>query len=302
MKVIYSPKYGVDVGEHVFATEKFEGLYRKGLEEGLFRLEDVIEPTLPPPVDFEGFFSDEYLEDLLKARHTSRTFLSELPVKKDIIESQLISAYGTYLAGKWALEEGRCFHIGGGFHHAYPDHAEGFCYVNDLAYALWRLKKEGSLHQAVVIDCDLHQGNGTAFYFQNDPSIFTFSIHQEWNYPMPKEHSDLDVGLINGVSDGEYLTHLQSALQTIFQSITPELILYQAGVDPYEQDQLGGLRLTKEGLRRRDELVIGECFQRKIPVATTLGGGYPPSLSTLVELHFQTLEIAIKKEKEFFPK
>jgi len=302
VKIIFSPRYGVEIGEHVFATQKFEGVYKKGLEKQFFRPEDVIEPTLPPSADFQGFFSEEYLKDLLKARHTSRTFLSELPVKQDIIESQFIAAHGTYLTAWWALREGIGFHIGGGFHHAYADHAEGFCYVNDLAYALWRLKKEGSLQRSAVIDCDLHQGNGTASYFQNDPSVFTFSIHQEWNYPMPKERSDLDVGLLNGVSDGEYLTRLQDALHTIFQSITPELILYQAGVDPYEEDQLGGLRLTKQGLRKRDELVIGECVRRKIPLAITLGGGYPPSLSTLVELHLQTLEVAIKKEKEFLPR
>lgn len=294
MKVVYSAKYGADIGEHVFATEKYEAVYKEVLKRGLARPEDVLEPAMPAYEAFVGFFDPTYLEDLKAARYTDRTALSELPVKREVIDANLLGAAGTLLAAEVAMKDGVCVHIGGGLHHAHRDHAEGFCYVNDLAYAIWRLKRDGKIKTATVIDCDLHQGNGTAAYFRRDPDVFTFSMHQENNYPMPKEKSTLDIGLDDGTGDEEYLVALSGALDDIFRGGRRyDLALYQAGVDVYEHDQLGGLRLTKAGIRRRDEKVLGECRRRGIPVAVTFGGGYPYDFKDLVFLHTQTVEVAL---------
>ncbi|MGH8104277.1 MAG: histone deacetylase family protein [bacterium] len=295
MKFVYSPRYGVDIGEHVFATEKYAAVHDELLKRGLAKTADFIEPAMPPYTDFEEFLDPDYMYDLRIGRMTERTAVSELPVKRDVIDAGFLAAEGTRLAADIALKDGVCVHLGGGLHHAYPHHAEGFCYINDLAYAIYRLKREGKIKAAVVIDCDLHQGNGTAFYFKDDPDVFTFSMHQELNYPMPKEKSSLDVGLPDGAGDGEYLDALTGALGKMFaDGKTYDIALYQAGVDVYEHDQLGGLKLTMNGLKRRDEMVIGECRKRGIPVAITLGGGYPEDFADLAALHTQTCEVAIR--------
>lgn len=295
--LVHSPYYVVDIGVHIFRTEKFEGVQRALANAAP---EDFVF-VLPPEYsrsDFAGFFTPEYEDDLFNARETPATLRSELPVTREIIHWQLVSAMGTYLAAQYALKEGIAGHIGGGFHHACPDHAEGFCYVNDLAYALWRLLEQDAIHTAIVVDCDLHQGNGTAEYFKDDPRVFTLSIHDEWNYPMPKSTSSLDIGLLPGTRGAEYLDRLASGLGTAFRATHPDIALYQAGVDPYERDQLGNLRLTAEDLKKRDELTLSEFHSRGIPLVITLGGGYPPTLQELVDLHTQTFLLARQIFKE----
>jgi acetoin utilization deacetylase AcuC-like enzyme len=289
--LVHSAHYDADIGTHIFRTEKFGGV-RRTLLESASESFAFVEPPDYARTDFAGFFTPEYEEDLFTARESPATLRSELPVTPEIIHWQLVSAIGTYLAGQAALRDRISGHIGGGLHHACPDHAEGFCYVNDLAYAIWRLRKDNAIRTALVMDCDLHQGNGTAEYFGDDPRVFTFSIHDEWNYPMPKSRSTLDIGLPPGTDGTEYLRRLRSALDTIFSEFRPDMAIYQAGVDPYHRDQLGSLRLTADDLKERDHAVLEALRSRSIPTVITLGGGYPPTLEELVSLHAQTLLVA----------
>ncbi len=294
--VVFSPEYEVDIGEHVFRTEKFRGVYEKLRASKWAEDVEFFEPPDLPWEEFSGFLTPEYLQDLKAGRESFSTLRSELPIHRAVIYSQKLAAGGTYLALDSALS-GRCgIHLGGGFHHAYPDHAEGFCYINDIAFAIWKAKKEGKIGKALVVDCDLHQGNGTAAYSQKDPDMFSFSIHQEWLYPIPKERSSLDIGLGLGATDEEYLSLLEDALSRFRKSFQPDVMVYQAGVDPYQEDLLGSLRISQEGLRKRDALVISYAKEQAIPLVITFGGGYPPSLETLIQLHYQTVETAL----EFF--
>jgi len=290
LKFVYSPKYEVDLKGHIFPTVKYRLIKERVEKEGIAK--EFIEPDYVGFDELSLILVEEYLYDLKNARLSWRTWRSELPVEKEVIDFFRLTVNGTYLASKESLSEKIVYHIGGGFHHAYPDHAEGFCYINDIAYAIIKLKKEGLIKKAAVIDCDLHQGNGTAYYFKDDEDVFTFSIHQENNYPVPKEKSDIDIGLDDGTGDEGYLTHLQKWVPYILDNHRPELVIYEAGADPYEDDQLGGLKLTKEGLKKRDYLVLSECFKRNIPTVIVLGGGYPYKLEDLIEIHFNTAKIA----------
>ncbi len=293
LKFVYSPKYEMDLGPHVFPTEKYRLVYQRIVDEGLATPEDFFHPTLPPFEDLQLVHDEEYLRDLQELRRTPRTLWSELPLTQEIVEGFRWMAGGTWKATELALQYGVGYHIGGGFHHAYPDHAEGFCYINDLAYAIRKGQREGKFQKAIVIDCDVHQGNGTARIFQNDSTVFTFSIHQEQLYPIPKEKSDLDIGLPIGIGDEEYLDRLRQALELISQSFTPEIVFYQAGADPYEDDQLGGLRLSMNGLKQRDQLVFEYALNRwKVPVVVTLGGGYAWNVEDTVAIHVQTAKVA----------
>lgn len=192
---------------------------------------------------------------MLNLRWTSRTRSSELPLSWQIIEGYFTSASGTILACYLALEDGICLHIGGGFHHAFPDHGEGFCYVNDVAVGIKKLQQEKKVARIAVIDCDLHQGNGTAKIFQGDETVFTFSIHQEHLYPI-KETSNWDIGLDDYASDATYIHYLRSAVPKIIEKHKPKFIVYVAGADPYKNDQLGTLQLTKEGLEKETRSLL----------------------------------------------
>ena len=290
---VYHPRYEMDLQGHVFPTQKYRLLRERLLAEGLAKPEDFVEPDPVPWDDLKLVHTPEYLEDLQHLRWTHRTMYSELPLTREIVEGFLLMAAGTWKATQLALQDGFGFHIGGGFHHAYPDHAEGFCYINDLAYAIRKAQREGLLRRALVVDCDVHQGNGTAAIFRNDPHVFTFSIHQEELYPWPKEQSDWDIGLPMFTEDAVYLSELRAALDEIYRQFTPELVVYQAGADPYKEDQLANLRLTKEGLRKRDRLVLEAAWKRRIPVVITLGGGYARRLQDTVEIHLNTAKVAL---------
>jgi acetoin utilization deacetylase AcuC-like enzyme len=289
----------MELGGHVFPVEKYRALKEVLIGAGLLREEDILEPEKSTKEDLLLVHEPEYLDDFYNLRWTHRTSFSELPLNETIVEGFLLMAGGTYLAAKAAVSSNRIgFHIGGGFHHAYRDHAEGFCYINDIAFAIEKLRKEKIIERAAVIDCDLHQGNGTAGIFRNIDEVFTFSIHQEYLYPYPKERSDWDVGLPNGTGDEEYLSLLRDAVPKILDQHKPQLVVYQAGADPYHGDQLGNLNLTMNGLRRRDEIVIGETRLRMIPLVITLGGGYAFRFEDVVKIHQQTAEVSIKIEKE----
>jgi acetoin utilization deacetylase AcuC-like enzyme len=293
MKFVFSDRYEVNLGAHVFPTEKYRLIKERLIKERLAQESDFITPEPAPIEDIKLVHTENYIHDMLNLRWTARTARSELPLTQEIITAALIHAQGTIITGVEALKTGCCIHLGGGFHHAFSDHAEGFCYINDVAVAIRKLKQLKLITRAAVIDCDLHQGNGTARIFQNDDTVFTFSIHQEHLYPI-KETSDWDIGLDDYTSDEEYLKLLQDAVFKILPTHKPEIVMYLAGADPYQLDQLGSLRLTKEGLLKRDRLIFEACRNHQIPVAVTLAGGYAYDLNDTVEIHFNTCKMAIQ--------
>ncbi|MEN3046922.1 MAG: histone deacetylase [Candidatus Hydrothermales bacterium] len=298
MRLIYSSRYEIDIGPHVFPTKKYRLIKEKLIEEGIAKESDFFEPEPESFEELKIVHTEEYLDDLKNLRWTRRTMFSELPLNKEVVDFYLIGARGTYLAALDALEKGLGIHIGGGWHHAFADKAEGFCYINDLAYAVKRLKKENKIKGALVIDLDVHQGNGTAKIFENDEDVFTFSIHQEDLYPVPKQRSDLDIGLWSGTGEKEYLEVLEESLSKIFEGRTFDLVLYQAGADPYEKDLLGNLRLTKEGLKKRDEIVRRYTLERGFKVVITLGGGYSSDIRDLIEIHSNTIKVFLLWKRE----
>ena len=206
-----------------------------------------------------------------------------------VVHAFWLAAGGSILAAQHALTERVAFNIGGGFHHAFPDHGEGFCMIHDVAVAIRRLQADGALQRVLVVDTDVHQGNGTAAIFAGDESVFTLSLHQENNYPDPKPPSDLDVNLADGVGDEQYLELLDKALAEAFRRFAPQMLFYIGGADPYRDDQLGGLLLTMQGLQERDALVFAEARLRGLPVAVAFAGGYARQVEDTVGIHVNTV-------------
>ncbi len=283
----YSPKYQVNIGRHVFRVEKYDLLYEKLTREEKVSLSLFDEPEPLTESQILTVHTYDYLNDLLDTRVTERTRRSELPMTKEIVRGFFLNSGGTLAAAREALKTGWAMNLGGGFHHAYSDHAEGFCYLNDVAIAARTLLSDKKINRALICDLDLHQGNGTARIFQEQEEVFTFSMHQQNLYP-PKEKSDLDLGLPDGVDDEEYLDVLGEHLPRRLDSQQPDIILYLAGADPYEYDQLGKLKLTIEGLRHRDRFVISQARERKIPIAVLLAGGYAFDIRDTVLIHLNT--------------
>ena len=289
---VYADGYYADIGVHIFPVVKYRLVYQRLRERGMISGR-LIEPEPASRADLLLVHDRDYVEDLMHARSTERTSSSELPISKEIIDSLLLATGGSIRACEKALQQGCAVNLSGGFHHAFPDHAEGFCYINDMAVAIRRLQKQRKETRVAVIDCDLHQGNGVAFIFRDDESVYTFSIHQRDLYP-PKQDSSWDIHLKNGVGDDEYLGHLEKAIPAIMEKFKPDFVLYQAGADPYEGDQLGALRLTMEGLKKRDDLVFGECKKHGVPVAALLGGGYARNTDDTVTIHVNTCLAAME--------
>jgi acetoin utilization deacetylase AcuC-like enzyme len=209
-----------------------------------------------------------------------------------MVEAFWLAAGGTILTARLALGRGVAFNIGGGFHHAFPAHGEGFCAINDIAIAVRRLQRDGAIRRAMVVDCDVHHGNGTAAVFSGDSSVFTLSIHQFNNYPSEKPLSSLDIHLADGIGDAEYLQRLGNGYRAALSMFQPQLVMYVAGADPYYEDQLGGLSLTFDGLKERDRMVIWTALSHKIPVAIVLAGGYAISVEDTITIHANTAEVA----------
>jgi acetoin utilization deacetylase AcuC-like enzyme len=289
---VYSDGYLADIGAHVFPIQKYRLVYQQLRRQGI-PPDRWIEPEAASREDLLLVHEPVYVDDLLRARFTARTAASELPISKEIVAAFLLATGGTMRACTEALKSGCAINLTGGFHHAFPDHAEGFCYVNDMAVAIRKAQQKNNRLKAAVIDCDLHQGNGTAFVFRDDPSVYTFSIHQRDLYPV-KQDSNWDIHLKNGVGDEEYLSHLESAVPAILEKFKPDLVFYQAGADPFEEDQLGDLRLTIDGLKKRDRLVFEECRRRGVAIAACLGGGYARSTDDTVTIHVNTCLSAVE--------
>jgi acetoin utilization deacetylase AcuC-like enzyme len=216
----------------------------------------------------------------------------ELPFSPELRDASFLCCGGTTLAGELAVEHGVAVHLGGGFHHAFAGHGEGFCLLNDVAVAARVLQSRGRAERVAVVDLDLHHGNGTAAIFADDPTVFTFSMHQEWNYPAVKPPGDLDVGLEDGTGDEEYLERLREHLARVLADHGPDLVLYLAGADPYREDQLGGLALTIPGLRERDRTLLEMSREAGAAVAAVLAGGYALRTDDTIEIHTNTVREA----------
>jgi acetoin utilization deacetylase AcuC-like enzyme len=289
-KLIYGDGYDLHLGAHVFPSQKFRLIHDRLLASGIAWPEDFIAPEPAADEDVLRVHSQDYVRKLktgsLGAMEIARL---EIPYSPELIDACWLAAGGSILAGRRALADGWAANIGGGFHHACPDHGEGFCVIHDVAVAIRRLQSDRAIEHAMVVDTDVHQGNGTAEIFRGDASVFSLSIHQEHNYPHPKPPSTVDINLPDGIGDEDYLAILEKHLSLAFSDFSPQLLFYVAGADPYCEDQLGGLALTMEGLARRDALVFDYAQRHGVPVASTLAGGYARKLGDTVGIHANTI-------------
>jgi len=289
-KLIYHPQYDLDLGPHVFPSKKFKMIHDLLLAEGIAEESDFVQPEPAPDEDVLRAHTSVYVQKLKTDSLTlSERMKLEIPVSESTVKGFWLAAGGSTLAGRNALRDGFCANLTGGFHHAYAGHGEGFCMLNDVAIAIRSLQAAGVIRTAMVVDTDVHQGNGTAAIFADDRSVFTLSIHQENNYPMPKPPSDEDIGLEDGTHDAEYLDALEKGLQRAFIKMTPDIIFYVGGADPYREDQLGGLALTIVGLQKRDTLVFDHARRKGIPVASTLAGGYARRVEDTARIHVNSI-------------
>ena len=316
MKIVYSARYHVDIGPHIFPTLKYRLVHARLIELGLVREEDVVAPQ---PANWEQLalvHTAEYLSKMQAGTMSADEVAQlELPWSPEMVDGFRLMVGGTIDAACLACGASSVFnvvcHIGGGLHHAFPNHGEGFCPFNDVAVAV-RVLQQRSIDRIAIVDLDVHHGNGTAFIFtdprgsasqgddhgraaggKTDSRVFTFSMHQQHNYPMWKPRSSLDIGLPDGAHDAAFLRELERALPRVMES-APQCVFYLAGADPYEDDQLGGLRLTKDGLRRRDRMVIEAAREAGCHLVITLAGGYAQKVEDTVAIHVATIEEALK--------
>src|SRR5882724_7732154 len=300
-KVVYHPRYDLDLGTHVFPSQKFKMVHDALLEEGLADQADFLLPEPAADEDVRRVHTPAYVQKLQTDSLTlSERMKLEIPVSESTVQAFWLAAGGSILAGGEALRDGFGANLSGGFHHAYPGHGEGFCAIHDVAVAIRKLQADGAIKRAMVVDTDVHHGNGTAAIFRSDPTVFTISIHQENNYPAHKPPSNVDLNMADRVDDDEYLGVLIPAVQKALDEFQPEILFYVGGADPYCEDQLGGLSLTKEGLKKRDLSVFAETRRRKIPVATTLAGGYARRVEDTVRIHANTI-LAAREIAEKYP-
>jgi acetoin utilization deacetylase AcuC-like enzyme len=297
-KLIYSDRYDLNLGAHVFPSSKYRLIYDKLLVAGLAAKDDFITPEPATDEDVLRVHSQEYFRKLKTGSLTYPELLRlEVPYSSQLMEACWLAAGGSILGGRRALEDGWAANIGGGFHHAYPDHGEGFCVLHDVAIAIRHLQFKRMVETAMVVDTDVHQGNGTAAIFGGDGTVFTVSIHQENNYPYPKPPSNIDINLPDGTEDHDYLAILEKNLHQAFHDFSPEILFYVAGADPYREDQLGGLALTMEGLAQRDAIVFDYARHHSVPVMITLAGGYARRVDDTVSIHIGTILAARDRAK-----
>src|SRR5450432_1938062 len=292
-QLVYHEQYDLHLGEHVFPSKKFKWLHDRLINTGFAEASDFTAPEPAADDDVLLVHSREWVAKLRSGTLSYQDILQlEIPYSRQMVEAFWLAAGGTILAARLALKAGVGFNIGGGFHHAFPEHGEGFCAINDIAIAVRRLQHDGAIKRAMVVDCDVHHGNGTAAIFSGDTSVFTLSIHQYNNYPSVKPLSSLDIHLADGIGDAEYIHRLSNGYRAALTMFQPDLVLYAAGADPFFEDQLGGLSLTFDGLRERDRLVIWTALSHKIPVAIVLAGGYARCVEDTVTIHANTAEVA----------
>ena len=316
-KLVYSDDYYLPIGSHVFPAEKYERIHDRLLASGIAEPADFVTPHPASDEDVLLVHTPQYVEKLKTGTLSAREQMElEVPFSPALVKAFWLAAGGSILAADHALNDGVGISIGGGFHHAFPDHGEGFCMIHDVAIAIRRTQRDGKIRTAMTVDCDVHQGNGTAAIFSGTrttseplPSVpasaltpdktkmrgghtgdvFTISLHQENNYPAWKPPSSIDVNLPDKIGDDDYLAWLDNALSSGLRQFDPELLCYIAGADPYREDQLGGLSLTMDGLKKRDELVFRVAKAHGIPVMVTLAGGYARNVEDTVTIHCDTV-------------
>jgi acetoin utilization deacetylase AcuC-like enzyme len=320
-KLVYSDDYYLPIGSHVFPAEKYQRIHERLLESGVADAKDFVSPQPASDEDILLVHTPQYVHKLKTGTLSAREELEmEIPYSPELVRAFWLAAGGSILAADYALNDRVAFNIGGGFHHAFPDHGEGFCMIHDVAVAIRRMQRDEKIRTAMTVDCDVHQGNGTAVIFAgvrvpSDPlpsvggaripvshgarirnthagDVFTISLHQENNYPAFKPPSSIDVDLPDEIGDDDYLAWLDNALSSGLRQFEPELLCYIAGADPYREDQLGGLSLTIEGLKKRDELVFRVARARDIPVMVTFAGGYAHKVDDTVTIHCNTVVAA----------
>jgi acetoin utilization deacetylase AcuC-like enzyme len=296
MKVVYSKDYGVSIGDHPWHTSKYALVLDRLKAERLIADSDVIEAPMADDEDILRVHTIEYWQKLCDLSFSEEDVeRAEIPVGHGVVDLFWRATGGTIRASEQALKDGVCVHLGGGFHHAFPGYGSGFCLINDIAVSLRTLLDKGMIGSAAVIDCDLHQGDGTAWIFRDDPRVLTLSIHQRRAFPHFKQRSTIDIELEDGIGDEEYLAALSSALRNVFGGDRHfDLVHYQAGADPYAGDTLGGLCLSAEGLLARDRLVFDAARAAGSPVVVTLGGGYPADVADVVLIHVNTVRAALE--------
>jgi acetoin utilization deacetylase AcuC-like enzyme len=325
-RLIYSDGYYLPIGEHVFPAEKYRRVRDRLVANGVADAADFLEPKPASDQDILLVHTQEYVHKLKTGTLSPREEMElEVPFSPELVDAFWLAAGGSILAARQALSDGVAVNLGGGFHHAFPDHGEGFCMIHDVAVAIRRLQRDGKIRNAMTVDCDVHQGNGTAAIFAGartagDPlpsvgpsapsstlqtavlsgktrgahagEVFTISLHQHNNYPALKPPSSIDVDLPDGIGDDDYLAWLDNALSSGLRQFEPDLLCYVAGADPYREDQLGGLSLTIEGLKQRDELVFRVARARSLPVMVTFAGGYAQNVEDTVTIHCNTVVAA----------
>ncbi|MGH9657547.1 MAG: histone deacetylase family protein [Bryobacteraceae bacterium] len=291
--LVYHDRYDLNFGEHVFPAQKYRLVRERLLAEGVAAAVDFVAPEPATDEDMRLVHEAEWIGRL---RAGTLSYLErmrlEIPWSPAVRDGFWHGTGGTILAARLALAHHVGFNIGGGFHHAFPAHGEGFCAVNDIAVAIRRLQHDGAIARAMVVDCDVHHGNGTAAIFAGDDSVFTLSIHQYNNYPGEKPPSSVDIHLDDGTGDAEYLERLEAALIPAMAEFDPHLLIYVAGADPYGFDRLGGLALTISGLMRRDRFVLDSALARGAAAAVVLAGGYAADTNETVAIHVNTVRAA----------
>ena len=289
-KLVYHKGYDLNLGEHVFPSQKFRLIAELLLRDGIAAKDDFLMPNPASDEDILRVHTADWVRKLKTGTLTaSEEMRLEVPYSSELVEAFWLAAGGTILAAQSALRDGFGCNLGGGFHHAYPDHGEGFCAIHDVAVGVRRLQANGAIRKALIVDTDVHHGNGTAAIFRGDANVFTLSIHQENNYPAHKPSSTVDLNMEDRADDDEYLAALIPAVQSALDEFRPDMVFYVGGADPYCEDQLGGLSLTKQGLMLRDRKVFEESRKRGIPVATTLAGGYARRVEDTVRIHVNTI-------------
>lgn len=297
MKVFYSDHYTVPLPEgHRFPMGKYRLLREKLIGDSVLSPAELSEPELPSREIITLAHSAEYYDSFAQGTVEPMTIRRiGLPWSKELFFRSLASVGGAIGSARATLEDGIAGNLAGGTHHAFHDYGEGFCVFNDFAVVILHLLKCGMIHRAAIVDLDVHQGNGNSAILGANPDVFIFSMHGEKNYPFTKVASTLDVELADGTGDDEYLSLLKQNLPAVFE-FKPDIVLYQAGVDPLKEDSLGRLSLTHNGLMERDRIVMSECKSQGIPVSLGLGGGYSKPISYTVEAYANTYRIA----KEIF--
>lgn len=299
MKIFYTDSFAIPLPEnHSFPISKYALLRKRLINSHLFSPQDFCIPHAATDAEISRTHDPIYLRRLHQGQLTAREVRRVgLPWSPELVERARRSAGATVEACFAAFDDGVAVHLGGGTHHAFKDQGQGYCVFNDSVIAVRALQAETQSKRVLILDCDVHQGNGTAALLQNDPTAFTFSIHGKNNFPYRKVKSDLDIALDDGANDRVYLDALETGIRASLKQARADAVIYLAGADPYAEDRFGRLGVSKDGLAKRDRLVLGHCHKAGLPVAITMAGGYAPNIEDTVDIHFQTVCITAEFQR-----